>query len=58
VSPDDQGANPRADTGDVTRVVFAIDDRHFAPDRWPIGRHGLLETVVLPLQPNEQRVLR
>jgi len=46
------------DTGDVTRVVFAIDDRHFAPDRWPIGRHGLLETVVLPLQPNEQRVLR
>jgi hypothetical protein len=71
--------------GDVARVVFAIEDGHFRPDRWPIydrgktwgefqvnvtlrphadprllvyGRRGLLQTLELPLQPNEQRVLR
>jgi hypothetical protein len=71
--------------GDVTRVVFAIEDERFRPGRWPIyergktwgefevnvslrphadprllvyGRRGLLETLELPLQPNEQRVLR
>ena len=31
---------------------------HYDPRLLVYGRHGLLETLELPLQPNEQRLLR